>query len=309
MEPSETRPERIADPSPARSDSLRGIEARFPRLTRIIGPALEIVDSVGVDQVGVEAGSMTYGAFLSIPPLLLLAVTAAAQFFSDRPNAAQDLIARAESILPGLGELVGSGLRLRPQTVVSAGIFGVAGLVWSASGFAVRARHALGAVFGTELLGLVSGRLVAAVRGVPTLLLFALYAAAASWVTTLGGPGLVGLAAGALAFVVLLGGGVLMWTTVYAWTTPGTTGPSFRDHLTGGIAFTIAFLGLQRFGAFYVDLVVARSRALYGAIGALFGLFAFLYLVMWVFLLGAELTKRRVRGSTRHPNGTRRRPP
>jgi uncharacterized BrkB/YihY/UPF0761 family membrane protein len=36
---------------------------------------------------------------------------------------------------------------------------------------------------------------------------------------------------------------------------------------------------------------VARTTALYGAIGAIFGLLAFMYATMWIFLLGAELSR------------------
>lgn len=246
-----------------------------------------------MDQVGVEAGSMTYGAFLSIPPLLLLAVALVDTFFTNRPDATQNLVAAAESVIPGLGDLIDSGLRLSPASVVGAGIVGVAALVWAASGFAVRVRHALGAVFGTELLGLVTGRLAAAVVGVPVLLLLAAYTVAASWLTTRHVSGVAGITVDAIAYVVLAVAGVVVWAAVYGWMTPGADAPSFGDHVAGGMVFTLAFLVLERFGAAYVDHVVARSRALYGAIGALFGLLAFLYLAMWLFLLGGEITKLR----------------
>jgi YihY family inner membrane protein len=282
------------------------VENRFPRFWRSVGrPVAQIVEAVSADELGVEAGSMTYGAFLSIPPMLLLTVTVLDVFFSNRPDAADRLIANAESALPGLGELIGSGLRLSSKTVVGAGVFGVVTLVWAASGFAVRLRHALGAVFRTELLGLVTGRLGAALRGVPVLLLLVAYTAAISWATTTDVAGLAGVAVDALAYLALLVAGVIVWTTVYLWMTPGTSAPSFGDHVVGGTAFTIAFLVLERFGAAYVESVVARSRALYGAIGALFGLFAFLYLAMWLFLLGAELTKvwRAVSTASAEENG------
>lgn len=233
---------------------------------------------------------MTYGAFLSIPPLLLLTVTALDVFFSNRPDATQRLIAGAEAALPGLGELVDRGLRVSADKVIGAGVVGVASLVWASSGFGVRARHALGAVFRTELLGLVRGRLSAALLGIPVLLLLLAYAVAISWVASLDLTGPIGIAIDVVGFAGVVMGGGFVWTTVYLWTTPGR-GPSFREHVVGGTAFAIAFLALERFGAAYVDHVIARSRALYGAIGALFGLFAFLYLAMWLFLLGAELTK------------------
>ena len=41
----------------------------------------------------------------------------------------------------------------------------------------------------------------------------------------------------------------------------------------------------------YVANVVARTTALYGTIGAIFGLLAFLYATMWLFLLGAEFSR------------------
>jgi YihY family inner membrane protein len=275
---------------------VRSIEVRFPTVWRSVGdPALEILRMIRIDQVGVEAGSMTYGALLSIPPFLLLAVTVVERFFSDRPDAAQRLLSAAESAIPGLGELIGSGLRLSPAAVAGAGIVGVLALMWAASGFAVRVRHALGAVFATELLGLVTGRLAAIATGVPVLLLLIAYTAAASWLTTLDVSSLAAVTGDLLAHVVLLAAGVVVWAAVYRAMTPGAEAPSFREHVAGGTAFTIAFLLLERFGAVYVDHVVARSRALYGAIGALFGLLAFLYLAMWLFLLGGEVTKLRRR--------------
>jgi uncharacterized BrkB/YihY/UPF0761 family membrane protein len=278
----------------ARSRLVIRLRERFPRLDRrLMTPGLQLLDLITVDQVGVEAGSMTYGAFLSIPPMLLLAVTFIDVFLANRPYVTDRLIAAAESALPGLGDLFHSGLKLSSSAVVSAGIVGLATLVWAASGFAVRLRHALGSVFGTELLGLVTGRLGGFVIGIPLIVLLVAYGAAASWLTSHGAAGLAGLVVDVAAYAALLAAGFIVWTTVYRWMTPGASRPTWREHLVGGIAFTIAFLALEAFGAVYVEGVVTKSRALYGAIGALFGLFAFLYLMMWLFVLGAELTKMR----------------
>src|SRR5262249_57108034 len=60
---------------------------------------------------------------------------------------------------------------------VSLGIVGLLGLLWSASGFAARIRHALGQIFGTARTGLLSGRFVGSIVGllvVVSLLGFAL---------------------------------------------------------------------------------------------------------------------------------------
>ncbi len=279
--------------TPVGGDLARRLSDRFPRLGRwLVLPVFDLLDAVTTDEVGVEAGSLTYGAFLSIPPLLLLVLTGVEVFLSSREDAAARVVAAAESVLPGLGDLLATGLRLSTTAVVGAGIVGVAALVWAASGFAARLRHALGAVFRTELVGLVVGRVAGVALGVPVLLLLVAYVAAGSWLLARDADGAVGVALDAVGVLGVLVVGVVVWTTVYRWMTPGA-GPSFRDHLVGGTAFAVAFLVLERFGALYVERVVARSRALYGAIGALFGFLAFLYLGMWLFLLGAELTALR----------------
>jgi uncharacterized BrkB/YihY/UPF0761 family membrane protein len=79
------------------------------------------------------------------------------------------------------------------------------------------------------------------------------------------------------------------WALVYRLLTP-SPGPTIREHLTGAAVFTVGFLVLERFGAVYVAGVVTRSTALYGTIGAIFGLLAFIYIAMWLFLLAAEIT-------------------
>ena len=72
--------------------------------------------------------------------------------------------------------------------------------------------------------------------------------------------------------------------------TPGD-GPTLRGHVKGALLFTVGFAIARAIGETYVANVVARATALYGTIGAIFGLLAFLYATMWLFLLGAELSR------------------
>ena len=93
---------------------------------------------------------------------------------------------------------------------------------------------------------------------------------------------------GAFAGLAVLG--TVTSATVYRLLTP-SPGPRVREHLPGAAVFTVGFLVLERFGAAYVAVVVSRSTALYGTIGAIFGLLAFLYAAMWLFLLSAQVTE------------------
>lgn len=56
---------------------LERLESRFPRVGRVIvGPVRAIVARYEDDELPTHAGALTYGAFLSLPPLLLLAASA-----------------------------------------------------------------------------------------------------------------------------------------------------------------------------------------------------------------------------------------
>lgn len=57
----------------ARADRLAARDTVLAR--RVVRPGLALADRVQRDQLGVEAGSLTYGAFLSLPPLLLLLIS------------------------------------------------------------------------------------------------------------------------------------------------------------------------------------------------------------------------------------------
>jgi YihY family inner membrane protein len=257
----------------------------------VIVPARDLFDRVERDQLGVQAGSLTYGAVLSIPPLLLLAVMVA-EVWLKNADAAARVIASAEELVPGLGELLQGGMNVSTSSAVGAGLVGIVTLAWAASGFGARARVGLGVVFGTGHTGLLTERAVAVAFGLPVLLLLSSYVGVATWLTAASTDGPLGVVVEAGSFVALLVIGAAVWTVVYRWATPGA-GPSLREHLPGGVAFSIALVVLEQVGTAYVDRVVTRSQALYGAVGALFGLFAFLYIAMWLFLLGAEFTAAR----------------
>ncbi len=61
---------------------------------------------------------------------------------------------------------------------------------------------------------------------------------------------------------------------------------------------TVGWLLLQWVGALYVDRVVARGSALYGALGAVFGLLAFLHMAAYLLLVSASSRKCSGRSGT-----------
>jgi len=268
--------------------------ARDTVLARRVGrPGVALADRVQGDDLGVEAGSLTYGAFLSLPPLLLLSLSVVGIVFQQRAaSAQQELIDLVGGLVPGFEEVVSTQLQLATASHVGAGAVGLVGIVYAASGFVARVRHALGSIFRTRATGLVVGRLSGALMGVPVVLLLVTFATVAAWVTGQRYEGAIGVVAEIAAFAGLAAFGGAIWALVYRLLTP-SPGPTVPEHLWGAVLFSIGFLVLERFGAAYIAGVVSKSTALYGTIGAIFGLLAFIYAVMWLFLLSAQVTDLR----------------
>ncbi len=255
-----------------------------------MGPGVALADRVGSDAVGVQAGSLTYGAFLSLPPLLLIFVSTTSLVLRNDPALAAEVIDAVTRAIPGLDEIITANLTQGSASQLGAGIVGVATVLWAASGFGARARFALGVVFGTPPGGLVTGRLVSGLMGIPVVIGFvAILGAGAALAGVRGGATFswaVDLAAVALELAVGFGFAVLtQWLL-----TPGD-GPRPRELVVGAAVFAVGWLLLQSLGAAYVTRVVQQTTAIYGAIGAVFGVLAFLYLTMWLFLLSAELSQ------------------
>ena len=279
----------LAERARARFRRLAGRDTPFAR--RVVRPGLALADRVQSDQLGVEAGSLTYGAFLSLPPLLLLLISVVGIVFQQRAETAQqELIDAVGNLLPGFDEVVSTQLELTTASQIGTGLIGLVGIVYAASGFVARVRHALGVIFRTRTTGLVVGRLSGAMLGVPVVALLLGFAAVVGWLTGLRITGTIGAIVEIGAFAGLAVLGTVTSATVYRLLTP-SPGPRVREHLPGAAVFTVGFLVLERFGAAYVAVVVSRSTALYGTIGAIFGLLAFLYAAMWLFLLSAQVTE------------------
>jgi membrane protein len=197
---------------------------------------------------------------------------------------------RIANAIPGLEPFVGDFLQSAIDGRASVGLIGLIGLTWTASGFAARASFALGAIFRTAEPGLITGRFAAIWRGLPVMVgLLATIAA-------MGVAGGIGLGEGsgtawrAGTEILHLATSFILFLFAYRVLTPGH-GPTLRGHVKGALLFTVGFAIARVIGETYVANVIARATALYGAIGAIFGLLAFLYATMWLFLLGAELSR------------------
>ena len=265
------------------------LNERYPHLPcRFVAPIAEVAARPRIDDLATHAGALTYGSFLAIPPLLLFASSIVGFVLAGHPEAAQKAVRELVSLVPGLGSVVTAQVQAAVEGRVTLGVLGVLGLLWSASGFASRLRHALGVIFRTEWVGLLKGRIRGTVIGllmVAAFVALAVFAGLEAWLEANHRATVASLfQAGAFAF-----GGFALFLITYRVLTPGK-GIRLRDHLPGAAAFTIAWLVLTALGGLVFTRLIENSTVLYGTIGGIFGLLAFLYATMWSLLIGAEFS-------------------
>jgi uncharacterized BrkB/YihY/UPF0761 family membrane protein len=263
---------------------------RSSRMNRFVTFDLMLFPRITLDELGTHAGSVTYGALFSIPPLLMLAVSGLGFVLAEQSTAEQWVFDKLVDLVPGLEIFLPAQLEYARSGRFIFVVAGLLGLVWTATGLASRVRHALGVIHGTDVTGLTSGRVGALVAQVPigfALLLLVLVAGGASALT---GSGKIGPLPETAVYVLIFAVGALFWTSSYRLLTPRNR-LRFVDFIPGGVLFAAAFALLERLGAWYVQYIGARYTSLYGAIGAFLALLAFIYLVSYAFLLGAEVNQ------------------
>ena len=266
------------------------IDRRFPRVGRVVvDPVRAIAARYEDDELPTHAGALTYGAFLSLPPLLLLAASVIGFAIND-PAKQEQVINSILDLIPGLEAVAASLVDSVVHGRVALGLVAIPSLLWAASGFVARLRHALGVVFETPWSGLISGRLRGMIVSIPLFASLLIVLALPGTVSGLVGSAVVSVLVEVLTYLAMLVVGVAYFLVVFRFLTPPCP-LVWRDHLPGAVAATVGWLLLQRVGAIYVDRVVARGSALYGALGAVFGLLAFLYAAAYLLLLSAELSQ------------------
>jgi membrane protein len=240
------------------------LRRRFPWLSTPLA-VHERVTAVGG---GPLSSSIALAGFLSLFPLLLVAI-AVAGFVTAGDTEFPERVIENLGLEGEAAEQVLRALETAENSRRTASVVGVLGLLWAGLGVVGALENALNAVWQ------VTGRGITA------------KAVEVAW---LGGAGLLFLGSMALGPVInwLPGSGVVATVIVGAvidtlllvWMFKALTNAkvSWRAHLPGAIAGGIGIEILKLVGSVYVPRAVASSSALYGSIGIVFAVLAWLAL-------------------------------
>ncbi|HZQ33097.1 MAG TPA: YihY/virulence factor BrkB family protein [Mycobacterium sp.] len=263
---------------------------RLQRRSRAAGFVIAVIYKFVDDQGSYLAALITYYAFVSLFPLLLLMTTALGVVLAGHPDLQHQVMHSTLSQFPVIGDQLGEPHRLSGG---AAGvIIGIVGAVYGGLGVGNAIQNAMDTAWAVPRnkrpdpirVRLRSAGLLcvlgSAVVGATVL------SALAHESSRLGLAGRAGVIAAAVAInaaVALVG---------FRVTTAREL--SFRDVAPGAITAAIVWQLLQTFGATYVTHVIRSASRTNGVFALVLGLLAFLYVTALVLVICAEINVVRV---------------
>ncbi len=245
--------------------------------------AMAVNERFGAIGGGPLASSIGLAGFLSLFPLLLVIIAVVGFLASGDDTFAVRLV----SDLGLEGEAAATftdSIQTAEGSRRAASVIGFGGLVLSSLGVVAALQTAVNASWQTVGRGLVD-KLVGLgwLAGAGTLFLATL--ATGPLTRLLPGPAVVASSLVSIAVTAA----ILVW----AYSFLGNAPLPWRAHLVGAAVVAVGFEVLKVVGTFYVPRLVSSSSALYGSIGVVFAVLAWLMIYARLFVYGAVLNVHR----------------
>ena len=270
----------------------------FQRNHRWAGLPLAVIYKFVDDQGTYQAALLTYYGFVSLFPLLLLAVTILGYVLTGNPEAQQAVVNSALRNFPVIGDQIVSNVHSLHGNVTAL-VIGIVVTVYGALGVTQAAINAMNQLWAVPMaerpgLGPAYGRgalylLVVAAGLIITTVLSGLTTAVSAVLPA-------GFVAETAARIVtsLLAIAVNIGLIVTGFRLLTFRHITFRQHLPGAVIAAVAWQLLLLIGTYLVTHELQGTSASYGVFGIVLGLLAWIYLSTLVVLLCAELNTVRV---------------
>jgi membrane protein len=238
---------------------------------------LRVTERFGAVGGGPLAAAIALSTFVSLFPLLLVIIAVVGFWSSSDADFAQRLV--SDLGLHGeAADTVRDALETAEGSRQAASVVGLAGLLLSGLGVVGSLQTALNAVWQVKGRGLLD-KLVALRWLAGAGVLFLATAALGPVLRVAPGP--------AKPLTIALG--LALTTGLFVWTyaSLGNHHVGWRGHLPGALLVALGFEVLKAVGAVYVPRAVASSSALYGSLGVIFAVLAWLLLYGRLIVYGA----------------------
>jgi membrane protein len=249
--------------------------ARWPWLDAV----LRVTERFGAVGGGPLSSSIALATFVSLFPLLLVIIAVVGFVSSADTGFATSLIGDL-GLKGDAADFLRDALDTAEGSRKAATAIGLVGLLWSGLGVVGSLQTALNAVWQVKGRGLID-RLFALRWLLGAGALFLLTGALGAVLRMVPGP--------AKPVTVLLG--LALTTVLFLWTytSLGNTNVGWRVHLPGAVFVAVGFEILKAVGAIYVPRAVASSSALYGSLGVVFAVLAWLLIYGRLIVYGAVI--------------------
>jgi membrane protein len=231
-----------------------------------VGTALRVQERFGELHGGYLAAAVTLNAFLSLFPLILVGVAVIGWISSGSPDL-PERIASGLGLTGDAAKAVTSAVATAEESRAAASVVGVAGLLWSGLGLVAALQYALDSAWQVTGRGFRDKAVGLAWLVGAALILASTFALTAA-LNFLPGPAAPAALLAGLAIDVAL----WMWTMKVLV----NRDVGWRPLLPGVILGAVGLEVLKAVGAIYVPRAVSSSSALYGSIGVVFAVLAWL---------------------------------
>jgi membrane protein len=285
--------------------AVSGLLQRFDvyqRRHRWVGLPLAVVYKFVDDQGTYQAALLSYYGFVSLFPLLLLAVTILGFLLANDPAAQQAVLASALRNFPVIGDQIGANVHSLHGSVAAL-VIGIVVSLYGSLGVTQALLNAMCQMWAVPVAER-PGLPVAYGRGLLLLGVIAIGVLVTTALATLGT-----VASGALATGPLAGLGLLVpvaslllaiavnvgvFLTGLRLITVTVVPVALRDLVPGAVAAAVAWQLLQLVGTYLIGHELAGMSASYGLFGIVLGLLAWIYVGVLIILFCAELNTVRV---------------
>jgi uncharacterized BrkB/YihY/UPF0761 family membrane protein len=261
----------------------------FQRRHRVVGVPIAILYKYFDDQGPYLAAILTYYAFISIFPLMLIGSSVLGFLLQGNADLRQEVLTSALSQFPIVGTQLGAPQGL--QGSASAVVVGAIAALYGVLGLGQAAQNAVNVAWAiprnSRLNPLVSRlrSFVLLILAGTTVLLVATLSSAASHLTMFGAGAHDGIRA--LFLLLSLSLNAVVISTMMRLATPQAE--TFRQVLPGGLAIAVMWQLLQWAGGVYVARVVSRANDLNAVFALVLGLVALIYIAAVMGVIGIEL--------------------
>lgn len=295
-------------------DSAKALLARLRKRRPFVDHLAQAGGRFQADAGNQLAAAVTYFSFLSLFPVLLLALSVFGFVLKNHPDLQAKLLANVSSVLPGGGAEVTRSINGAVSSRAATGIVGLVGLLYSGLGWVDNLRTAVRTVWhqnvsagnffatkGKDLLillglGLTLGVSVA-ITGIGT--------AATTFLIDLVGLSHffgVGVLTKVITVALAIGADVLvfLWLFLRLPKVPAPRNRVVRGALFAAVGFEI----LKLVGTFYIARVTKNATATYGAFGVVIGILVWMNLVARFVVFAAVWTVTAPYDDDVAPSGT-----